>query len=56
MHYMNIRTLILNGQQAIQIDKGKPFELSQDCNPVIPNGFYYLINLGCRKLLANLKM
>lgn len=41
--HMNIRTLILNGQLAIQIDKGKPFEISQDCNPVIPNGFYYLI-------------
>ena len=41
--HMSVRTLALNGQPAIQIDKSKPFELSQDCNPIIPNGFYYLI-------------
>ena len=38
-----MRTLTLNGQPTIQVKKGKPFEQPQDCNPVIPNGFYYLI-------------
>jgi len=41
--HMSVRTLTLNGQPAMQIHKGKPFELAQDCNPVIPNGFYYLM-------------
>ncbi len=41
--HMSVRTLILNGQPAIQIKKEKPFEQPQDCNPIIPNGFYYLI-------------
>jgi len=41
--HMSVRTLILNGQSAIQIKKEKPFEQPQDCNPIIPNGFYYLI-------------
>ncbi|GAA5096018.1 hypothetical protein GCM10023210_29370 [Chryseobacterium ginsengisoli] len=40
--HMSVRTLTLNGQPTIQIDKGKPFEQPQDCNPVIPGGFYYL--------------
>jgi hypothetical protein len=38
-----VRILQINGQPAIQIDKVKPFEQPQDCNPIIPNGFYYLI-------------
>jgi hypothetical protein len=41
--HISVRTLSLNGQSAIQISKEKPFEQPQDCNPVIPNGFYYLI-------------
>ncbi|GEN75624.1 DUF6705 family protein [Chryseobacterium hagamense] len=41
--HMEIRTLTLNGQPAIQIFKKKPMELHQVCDPVIPGGFYYLI-------------
>ncbi len=40
---INVRTLTLNGQPAIQIDKFKTLELGQICTPVIPAGFYYLI-------------
>lgn len=40
---IDIRTLTLNGQQAIQIFKRKPMEIEQACNPAIPGGFYYLI-------------
>ena len=38
---LDIRTLTLNGRQAIQIFKRKP--LGQACNPLILGGFYYLI-------------
>lgn len=40
-----VRTLILNGQPAIQIFKRKPFDMYQNCTPVIPGGFYYLKKL-----------
>jgi hypothetical protein len=40
---IDIRTLMLNGQPAIQIFKRKPMEVPQACYPVIPGGFYYLI-------------
>ncbi|GAA5090998.1 hypothetical protein GCM10023210_17920 [Chryseobacterium ginsengisoli] len=40
---LNVRTLTLNGQSAIQIDKFKTLEMGQACAPVIPGGFYYLI-------------
>jgi hypothetical protein len=43
MSEIDIRTLILNGQPAIQIFKRKPLGIGQACNPVIPGGFYYLI-------------
>ena len=41
--HIEIRTLILNGQQAIQIYKSKPHDLYQLCDPIIPRGFYYLM-------------
>lgn len=41
--HVDIRILIHNGQQAIQIFKRKPLDLYQNCQPVIPGGFYYLI-------------
>lgn len=40
---IDIRTLTLNGQQAMQIFKRKPLFPGQACNPFIPGGFYYLI-------------
>ena len=41
---MQIRTLSLNGNPAIQIFKRKPIEIQQTpCTPAIPSGFYYLI-------------
>jgi hypothetical protein len=40
---IDIRTLIHNGQQAVQIFKRKPLDLGQNCTPIIPGGFYYLI-------------
>ncbi len=40
---IDIRTLTLNGQQAIQIFKRKQMEIEQACTPAIPGGFYYLI-------------
>ncbi len=40
---INVRTLTLNGQPAIQIAKFKTAELWQPCSPIIPEGFYYLI-------------
>lgn len=43
LSHIDIRTLTLNGQQAIQIFKRKPLQPGQVCNPVIPGGYYYLI-------------
>lgn len=40
---IDIRTLTLNGQQAIQIFKRIPMEIEQECHALIPGGFYYLI-------------
>lgn len=40
---LEIRTLILNGQPAIQIYKWKSLETATGCHPTIPEGFYYLI-------------
>lgn len=43
LSHIDIRTLNLSGQQAIQIFKRKPLTLGQACNSLIPGGFYYLM-------------